>query len=204
MRRQGARRTDRADSPPVAGPAHPTWPDEHEIKPRLGSRGRRATIERSNAKPSYGVEAIDAIIQSFWDEGRAVDGQERLSSIVRPSDGLNDVAAPDPTRGLAPPAVASAGSNHPRAEGFVPTGAVQLRRGSPDWRSHSQSHRQKQTRAGCSSGVPGRRDDGARVGSSAAMASHDRCGADRRADGFWQARQSQFASPPNSIRRPIR
>ena len=109
--------TDHADSPPAAGPPAQGGPTSMKSSPdQVPESGEPDRTE--NASPSFGVEAIDAIIQSFWKEDRA---SGRPGATILPSSDRQIVsrrAAPDPSRGLAPPAVASVGSNHPRAEGF--------------------------------------------------------------------------------------
>ena len=93
MRRLGDSASDRADSPPPAGPPAQGGPTSLKSGPdRVPSSGEPDRTE--NASPSYGVEAIDAIIQSFWKDDRAADSQERLSDIVRLSDGLHELSFP--------------------------------------------------------------------------------------------------------------
>ncbi len=99
--------------------ARPGWADELEIGPRPGFQSGGEPDRTENPSPSLGVEAIDAIIQSFWDEDRASDSRGLIPTssdcqIVRTS------AAPYPARGMAPPAVASAGSNQSASRGFRP------------------------------------------------------------------------------------
>ena len=81
--------TDRADSaPPTAAPAQGGPTSKKSSPDQVPESGERDRTE--NASPGLGTEAIDAIIESFWKEDRAADSQERLSDIVRPSDGLDD------------------------------------------------------------------------------------------------------------------
>jgi FG-GAP-like repeat len=85
----GGSGTDHADPPPAADPPAQRGPTTIKASPDQVPESDEPD-RTENASPSFGVEAIDAIIQSFWDEGRAADSQERLSYLVRPSDGLDD------------------------------------------------------------------------------------------------------------------
>ena len=85
--------TDHADSPPATG--IPTQGGPTTIKSSPDQVPQSGEPDRTeNASPSFGSEAIDAIIESFWKEDRAADSQERLFYIVRPSDTLHDEPLP--------------------------------------------------------------------------------------------------------------
>jgi hypothetical protein len=82
--------SDRPQSPPAAGLPTQAGPTSLRSGPNPApSDGELDQTE--NASPSPGVDAIDAIIESFWKENSAGDSRERLSELGRSSNRSPDV-----------------------------------------------------------------------------------------------------------------